>query len=61
MKKQRILRRMLALLCCTAMLLPCVPASLAAGDVFVDESFERFSDDAALAAVWKKGQSKQVD
>jgi len=61
MKKQNTLRRLLALLCCTAMLLPCVPATLAAGTAFVDEGFESFADDAALAATWKKGQSKQVD
>ena len=61
MKKRNTLRRLLAMLCCTAMLLPCVPATLAAGDVFVDDNFEGYSDETALTAVWKKGQSKQVD
>jgi len=54
MKKQNALRRLLAVLCCTAMLLPCVPATLAAGTVFLDENFDGYANQSALEAVWDK-------
>ncbi len=54
MKKRNALRRLLAMLCCTAMLLPCVPAALAAETVFIDENFDSYSSASSLTAVWKR-------
>jgi len=62
MNKRNTLRRMLALLCCMAMLLPCVPAAVAAEDstLYFDD-FESYADDAAVAASWKKGGKTTVN
>jgi len=54
MKKRNALRRVLAVLCCTAMLLPCVPAALAAETVFIDDNFDSYSGQSAMDSVWKR-------
>ena len=61
MKKRVTLHRLLALLCCMAMLLPCVPATLAAESVFLDVDFESYADDAALLEGWVKGGNTEVN
>jgi len=61
MNKRNSLRRMLALLCCMAMLLPCVPAAVAAENVFLSVDFESYADDAALLENWVKGGNTEVN
>ncbi len=52
MKLPQTLRRALALLCCAAMLLPCLPAALAAGDGTAEFDFEGYTSQGELEAVW---------
>ena len=61
MKKQNTLRRLLALLCCTAMLLPCVPATLAAGGALLEEGFESYADYGELSTTWKKHKNTKEE
>jgi len=60
MNKRNTLRRMLALLCCMAMLLPCVPATLAADEALFSTDFESFASDDELGAAWKKGGTTTI-
>ena len=53
MNMRNSMRRLLCLLCCAAMLLPCVPA-VAAEETLIDDGFESYADQAALTAVWTK-------
>jgi len=60
MNKRNTLRRVLALLCCVAMLLPCVPATLAAEDASLNEDFESYTDQTSLQEVWTQHGNTEI-
>ena len=63
MKRRHTMSRLLSLLCCVAMLLPCVPATLAAGpgDGTLMEDFESYKDRDELKTVWKQMGNAEID